>query len=332
VTATNAATSPSDDEAGHAHRGAGYRTLAPDALCSLIVPAFNAAEFVGEAIEAALAQTYRPLEIVVIDDGSTDTTADIVRGYLHHPEVVLVQQENRGLAGARNRGIDESHGEVVGLLDADDVWMPHKVATAMRHLREHPEIGWFTTDCYLMYDDRRTDERYYGSMVADAFPPADHAEQVRWIAQRNFMSVACLIRRDLFDRFGGFDPRLRRTEDYDLWIRFILGGTCVGRIAEPLGWYRLRDDSLSADLGAQWESHLEVLGAHGAALHAAGGRLLARECYDIARRQIASGHRRRALRFAWMALRAPDTSVRTASRHLSHLGLAFVTPARGARA
>ncbi len=296
-----------------------YRALQADSLCSIVIPAYNAAAFLAEAIESALAQTYRPLEVVVVDDGSTDDTAAIASRYLDHREVVLVRQENRGLAGARNRGVAESHGEVIGLLDADDIWMPEKCATAMNYLRQNADVGWVTTDCYLMYDDTRTDKRYFGDQIADAFPEADNAEQLRWIAQANFMSVACLIRRDLFEAFGDFDVRRRRAEDYDLWIRFMLGGALVGRISEPLGWYRLREDSLSADLAKQWQAHLDVLELHGLALHAAGGRLLARECYDIARRLAASGRRALAIRFAAMAFGSADARFAASLVQLAHI-------------
>jgi glycosyltransferase involved in cell wall biosynthesis len=274
-------------------------------LCSLVVPSYNVEEYVAEAIESALAQTYRPLEVVVVDDGSTDRTSEVVRGYLGHPEVVYVRQENRGLAGARNRGVREARGAFVGLLDADDVWMPRKVERCVGYLLEHPEIGWVTTDCYLMQERERTLDRYYGCFEPPDFPRT-RAEQLACIATRNFMSVAVLIRRELFDRFGVFDEGLRSSEDYDLWIRFMLGGTMVGRIDEPLGWYRLRADSLSADPAPQWESHLTVLERYLPALHGLGVSAPARECHDIARRLARSGQRRRALSFVSMGARARD--------------------------
>jgi glycosyltransferase involved in cell wall biosynthesis len=276
-------------------------------LCSLVVPAYNMERYVAETVESALAQTYRPLEIVIVDDGSTDGTAAIAKSYLDQPEVVYVFQENRGLAGARNRGIAESHGEYIVLLDADDVWMPQKVERAVDHLETHPDVGWLTTDCYLLREETRTEERYYGTFVPDEFPVGARA-QLDMIAKRNYMSVACIIRRSLFDRFGVFDEQLRRSEDYDLWIRFLLGGTSVARIPEPLGWYRLHGASLSADPHAQWDSHLTVMERHLPALWARGARGNAREYHDIARKLARRGDRSNALRFAWMAVRAPDLS------------------------
>jgi glycosyltransferase involved in cell wall biosynthesis len=277
-------------------------------LVSLVVPAYNVERYVGEALESALAQTYRPLEIVVVDDGSTDSTAAVVRRYGDHPELVYVRQDNRGLSGARNRGVELARGEMIGLLDADDVWMPEKVERCVSLLTEHPDVGWVTTDCYLLRETQRTTERYYGVFVEDSFPVGRSA-QLAAIATRNYMSVACIIRRDLFDRFGWFDTSLRSSEDYDLWIRFLLGGSSVARIEEPLGWYRLRGDSLSADPGPQWETHLTVLERYIPELWHRGAKAPARECYDIARRLGRSGRRREVLRYAYMALRAPDLSL-----------------------
>jgi glycosyltransferase involved in cell wall biosynthesis len=300
--------------------------MADRPLVSLVVPSYNVERYVADSIESALAQTYRPLEIVVIDDGSTDGTADVVRRYLDRPEVVYVHQQNRGLAGARNRGVDEAHGEFIGLLDADDLWLPDKVETCIDYLTAHPQIGWVTTDCFLMRDEQRTEDRYYGAFVPDEFP--EPRDQIATIALRNFMSVAVIIRRELFERFGRFDEGLRSSEDYDLWIRFLLGGTSVGRIARPLGYYRLRDDSLSADPLPQWQSHLTVLERHLPALWAQGGRAHARECFDIARRLAYNGERGKALRFAYMAVRAPDAGPATRLRFAAAALREIIRPSR----
>lgn len=292
-------------------------------LVSLVVPSYNVERYVADAIESALAQTYRPLEIVVIDDGSTDGTAAVVEGYRDREEVRYIYQENRGLAGARNRGIAEANGAFIGLLDADDLWMPEKVATVVDYLAQHPEIGWATTDCYLMQDTEKTTDRYYGTFEPELFPTTA-AEQLETIARRNFMSVAVTIRRELLDRFGGFDEGLRSSEDYDLWIRFMLGGVMVGRVPEPLGWYRLRADSLSADPAPQWDSHLTVLERHLPALVARGASPPARECYDIARRCAQRGDRSGAFRFLKLAARSSEATLPTRMRYLASGGRAIV--------
>jgi glycosyltransferase involved in cell wall biosynthesis len=299
-------------------------------LCSLVMPSYNVERYIADALDSALAQTYRPLEIVVIDDGSTDGTADVVAGYREHPEVVYVRQENRGLAGARNRGVAESHGKYVGLLDADDIWMPTKVEKCVALLEAQPDVGWVTTDCFLMQDEQKTQDHYYGTFEPKEFPTG--AAQLPTLATRNFMSVACVIRRSLFDRFGTYDEGLRSSEDYDLWIRFMLGGTAVARIDEPLGWYRLRADSLSADPAPQWETHLTVLERHAHALWTRGARIPARECYDIARRAARRGDRVQALRFASMAARATDVDRTTRAKYALSALRDAVTPVRGARA
>jgi glycosyltransferase involved in cell wall biosynthesis len=108
----------------------------PTPLISVIVPVFNCERFVAEALQSVLAQDYPNLELVVVDDGSTDATPDVVRSV--HPKVRLVCQRNLGPAAARNRGIRESHGEYLAFLDGDDVWLPGKLAAQMAHLQALP--------------------------------------------------------------------------------------------------------------------------------------------------------------------------------------------------
>jgi glycosyltransferase involved in cell wall biosynthesis len=276
--------------------------------CSVIIPAYNVAEYLAAAIESALVQTYRPLEIVVVDDGATDATAEIAQRYADEPGVVLIHQANRGLAGARNRGVAESHGGFVALLDGDDVWKPQRVARCIAELDAHPELGWVTTDWYLLEGDAPTERRWYDDVLHMDFPAA--SEQLRAIALGNFCAIGSVVRRELFTRHGVFDERLRRAEDYELWIRFLLGGERAGFVDEPLGWYRLRPDSLSADNKKQWEAHLNVLERHAPTLAARGAPARSVDVYAIARRCAERGDRAGAARFAWLGARAPGTTMR----------------------
>jgi glycosyltransferase involved in cell wall biosynthesis len=107
-------------------------------LATIVIAAYNAEAFVGKAIESALAQSYEPLEVVVVDDGSTDSTGDVVRSY---DRVRYVHQENRGPSAARNRGLEEAEGVFVGFLDADDEALPAKMTLQVGYLLEHPEVG-----------------------------------------------------------------------------------------------------------------------------------------------------------------------------------------------
>ena len=106
---------------------------------SIGLPVFNGEKYLAEAIRSVLAQTYSPIEIIVVDDGSTDSSQEILAGFVDR--VTTVRQQNAGPAAARNRGIAEAKGEYVAFLDADDTWVPTKTVTQMRHLVNTPDLG-----------------------------------------------------------------------------------------------------------------------------------------------------------------------------------------------
>jgi glycosyltransferase involved in cell wall biosynthesis len=282
-------------------------------MCSILIPAYQVERYVAAAVESALAQTHRPLEVVVVDDGSTDGTAAAIAPYRDHAQLVYVEQENRGLAGARNAALAVARGEFVGLLDADDLWDPERTARCVEVLQRDPDVGWVTTDLRVLEGDVRTDETQYRDRRRQPFA---HDDQLRAIVTDNFICHSAVVRRSLFDRFGTFDESLRRAEDYDLWIRFLLGGSRVGLIDEPLGWYRLRPDSLSADLTKQWQAHLTVLEKHLDALGARGIPVPAHVARDIAKARAERGDRRGAARAALVAARAPGLAAAARGRML----------------
>jgi glycosyltransferase involved in cell wall biosynthesis len=169
---------------------------------SVIIPAYNAAAYVTQAIESALAQTYPPSEILVIDDGSTDRTAEIVERSLR-PPVRLLRKANGGPAAARNFGASQASGEWLGLLDADDVWYPDKLRIQLAYGSD-PDVGMI----HCLPDHR-----------GDAVPPELTFDRL-W--HRNWIhNSSVLIRRSAFEACGGFNEarELVSVEDYNLWIR-----------------------------------------------------------------------------------------------------------------
>jgi hypothetical protein len=173
------------------------------------------------------------------------------------------------------------------------------VARCVEYLIEHPSVGWATSDAWLI-EDGRTDRRYYGDWSSAAFASEG---QLDAIAVENFVFVGAVVRRQLFEWYGEFDEQLRRSEDYDLWIRFLLGGERVGLIPEPLAGYRVRSDSLSADTERQRAAHLAVLAKHLPALWGRGARGRPGDAYDIARELERAGQRRRAASFYLLGAR-----------------------------
>lgn len=274
---------------------------------SVIIPAHDAEEYLGATIESALAERYPAVEVVVVNDGSTDATGDVARCF--DDRIVLVEQANAGPAAARNAGLRIASGDFAALLDADDLWMPERLDRCVEILERRPEIGMVTTDAYLIEADVKTTKRCYGDRRRYPFP-AREDDQLHEIARRNFLFVGVVFRRALVDRCGGFDERIWGAEDYDLWARFLLTGTRAAFVDEPLGWYRRRPDSVSAS-PRQWAEHLFVLEKHLPELWRHGARGRARDAYEIAEGLAAKGDRRRAAVFFRHAVGGEDASIAT---------------------
>lgn len=276
------------------------RTSRP--LVSVVIPAYNAEGYLAATIESVLAQTYRPLEVLVVDDGSSDGTVALARSF--GDPVRVIEQENKGPAGARNTGFAEARGAIIALLDADDLWMPERLAACVDLLQSDPTLGFVTTDAYLIEEDTPTERRYYGDYQRYPFPA--RGAQLDEIAKRNFVFVSVVFDRRLFDLVGArLDERLWGTEDYDLWTRFLLAGAEAGLVPEPLAWYRVRADSVSRARSRQWRAHLTVLERHLPSLWLRGAHGRPQDAYDIGVELARRGDRRVALWFITHAVRDP---------------------------
>lgn len=195
---------------------------APRPLVSIVIPCFNHGRFLAEAIESALAQTYAPIEIVVVDDGSADDSAALARRY----PVCLVAQPNQGLAAAANLGIRASHGEFVMRLDADDRLKPTYVQETLQPLLEDANLHFVYTQ--VEYFGARS-----GSYPVEEFDPES-------LAERNYINASAMMRRSSFEAAGGYSVDMRglRCEDWDLWLSFSERGFRGKLIGKPLLEYR----------------------------------------------------------------------------------------------
>ena len=218
---------------------AGVSAAATAPSFSVIVAAYQAAVFVGDAVDSALVQTLPPLEVVVVDDGSTDDIAGALRRF--GDRVRLLRQENGGAASARNLAVQAARGDFVVILDADDVFLPDRLEAMAELCRARPDLDVVTTDALLEVDGRSFRRAYE---LGNTFEVED---QRRAILRRNFVFGLCAVRRSALLAAGGFDASIARTEDWDLWIRMVLSGSRIGLVDQPLARYRLRADSLSAD-------------------------------------------------------------------------------------
>lgn len=202
----------------------------PRPLVSVVIPNHNYAQFVGAAVESALAQTYSPVEVIVVDNGSTDESLAILRAYGNR--IRIVPQENRGQAGSRNRGIAESKGEFIAFLDADDVWLPHKLEKQMR-LFDRSEVGLvysgLTIGDAALKPLREVRATFTGRVLKE-FALASGA-----VVQGG--ESTAVIRKECFAKVGTFDPGLSISCGWDFYRRV---ASCfeIAAVFEPLTVYR----------------------------------------------------------------------------------------------
>jgi len=181
---------------------------------SVVIPAYNYARYLPEAIGSVLAQTYPDFEVIVVDDGSTDETRAVVQRF-DDPRVRYVWQENQGLSAARNTGIRESKRAYVGFLDADDLWQPNHLAAAVAEFaRRGPEFALVAgTSVRMDQDKRELPTRIRPEQETQELTAADIVLKTR------FMPSSAVVRRSVFAECGDFDRQLRSSEDRDMWIR-----------------------------------------------------------------------------------------------------------------
>jgi glycosyltransferase involved in cell wall biosynthesis len=210
-------------------------------LVSVIVPAYNAERFLGEAVESVLRQTWHEIEVIIVDDGSSDGTAALAeRLAASDPRVRVIHQENGGLSSARNAGLAASRGEYVSFLDADDVLLPDKIGKQLAFLTQF-------ASCDLVYSDHYVgDSAATPTLLVSKRPPPLRAAEL--LVFRNwFAPFSPLLRAELARRVGGFDESLTASEDWDFWIRASRCGA-LSYLPGPVGVYRMHAEQMHRDL------------------------------------------------------------------------------------
>lgn len=226
---------------------------------SVVVPAFNSARTIASAIFSALAQTQTDLEVIVVDDGSTDATREIVER-ITDPRVSLVSQPNSGPSAARNAGIALARGQFVSFLDSDDLWLPEYLELAAEALETTPDAGFVYTDAYAFDSTsgrvrRRT---AMGRMHPPIPPPADRDAFLLELLKRNFVYNSTTIHRSVLETVGGFDESRTTAEDYELWLRIVMRGHCAAWIPGQHALYRLHSGQTMRGLTKMNEGILKV--------------------------------------------------------------------------
>ena len=224
-------------------------------LVSVVIPCFNQAHYLPEAIESVLSQSYPLVEIIVVDDGSIDDTAKVAASY---PEVRLFRQSNQGLSAARNRGLRESRGDLLVFLDADDRLLPGGLSAGVACLHEHPECA-FAYGQYQFINEDGTLNKRIERAPASGDTYADFLRE-----NRVAMHAAVMYRRWVFERVGGFNKRLKACEDYEMYFRIVRRFPVVEHPA-LVAEYRRHPGSMSNHARKMLESALTVL--DGEAVH-----------------------------------------------------------------
>jgi glycosyltransferase involved in cell wall biosynthesis len=205
---------------------------------SVIIPAYNQGCFLVSAIESVLAQTYQDFEIVVVDDGSTDNTAEVAQSY-SDPRVRYVYQDNRGLSAARNTGIRHSAGEFLSFLDSDDLFLPEKLELLTAVLDDRSDVGFVAGQAQPIDEQGKPT----GKLFATPLP-----ENGRELLNGNPLHVgSVLLRREWQERVGFFDESLRSYEDWDMWLRLARAGCRMSWVARPVSLYRFHRAQMTRD-------------------------------------------------------------------------------------
>jgi len=200
-------------------------------LISVIVPVHNGEKFLGDALASIFAQDYRPIEVIVVDDGSTDGSGAIARSY---PEIRYFYEERQGSAVARNTGIENSRGELIAFLDADDIWLPNKLSIQAAYLDKHREIGYV---CGRMKN-----------FLEPGITCPPWVEPDTLLQFYDDMSLCTtLVRRSLFNAVGKLNPLYLQGEDTEWFIRVKESGIPVSRLGDKVLLRRMHDGNISHD-------------------------------------------------------------------------------------
>lgn len=216
-------------------------------LISIITPTFNRSQFIHYAIRSVITQTISNWELLIIDDGSTDNTKNIIEPYLTDPRIKYFFQENQGQAAARNNGLRHSRGEFVCFLDSDNLWYPEKLKVQHEAMKSRPDID-------VVYGDGDTINES-GVVISTANMKRYSGRITEKLLKDNFVSFnTAMVRAASIKGIGGFDESVRFGDDYDLWLRLSAKSQFL-YIPRVFSQYRVMSDQISSNKEARFSSN-----------------------------------------------------------------------------
>lgn len=217
---------------------------------SIIIPAYNQAQYLADAVQSVLDQTFTDFELIIVDDGSTDNTPQVIAGF-QDSRVRSIRQENKGLSGARNTGIKLSTAPFLTFLDSDDRFLPNHLNLLYTYLKNHSECGMVSGGRQMIDINNKV-------LQEQVDRPQWRIEDL--LINNPFLNVGCvLIRRMWLDSVDNFDESLRACEDWDLWLKLASAGCQFAWIEEPVMAYRIHQNQMTREIERMRKSRLAVL-------------------------------------------------------------------------
>ncbi len=224
---------------------------------SVIIPSYNGSEYLPDTLDSVLKQTYTDYEIIIVDDGSSDDTKEVVERYQRKfpKKIKYIYQKNAGPASARNNGIRNSSGEFIAFVDCDDIWVPEKLEVQVDYLRKYPQYGFVFSDVFALDEDGKVGKNMM------RFKHPESGDIFYSLLKENFvMTLTLVARRKCIEKVNGFleDQSIFTSEDHYCWLK--MANYYEGAyIYMPLAHYRIRQGSLSSKAVTLRENDLRVI-------------------------------------------------------------------------
>lgn len=230
----------------------------PQKLVSIVIAAYNIEKYVSQTIESALNQTYKNIEVIIVNDGSTDGTSNIIETYAKKDtRIVIFNQANKGVSAARNAGFKIAKGEYFCIVDADDIMLPIKIESQVDFLENNSSADFAYSKVYYFIDGTHAIYRHDLATISGA-----HVYE-KLLQYGNFIYTSTVFfRRNVFDQFGGFDENLRSAEEFDYWLSLSQRGVNFLHQNKYLTLCRSRNNGLTSDSVTMYLTAVAVLEKH----------------------------------------------------------------------